>query len=105
MAILIVLIVLWIRHEMICIWIGLLLFIRFFKVQSSSEWLLKGSGHDKYFRQDVIMISALLSTGLLNLFWGWNVGTEREGFICCLGERRILVITATLRVNAVVYWK
>lgn len=38
------------------------------RVQSSTEWLLKGSGHDKYFRQDVIMISALLSTGLLNCF-------------------------------------
>lgn len=99
-------IVLWIRHEVICIWIGLLLFIYsvVFRVRSSSEWLLKGSGCDKYFRQDVIMIFALLSTGLLNRFWGWNVGTKGEGFICCLGERRILVITATLLVNTVVYW-
>jgi len=49
----------------------------------------QSSAHDKYFRQDIIMISGLLSTGLINLFWGGNVGTEREGFICCLGERRI----------------
>lgn len=39
-----VMIVLWIRHEVICIWIGLVLFIYsvIFGVQSSSEWLLKG---------------------------------------------------------------
>lgn len=93
--------VLWIRHEVICIWIGLVLFIYLLGYFWGARliWMAveRQSGeHDKYFRQDVIMISALLSTGLLNHFWGWNVGTEREFFICCLGERSILVISATL---------
>lgn len=30
---------------------------------------------------------ALLSSGLLNHFCGWNVGSEQGGFICCLGDR------------------
>ncbi len=56
-------------------------------MQSSSEWLLKGNGHDKYFRQDVIMISALLSTGLLNrLEAGMLAPNERVLFAAWVKE-------------------